>query len=85
VEGVYSHPYGCAGGNRFLTTEVWTTCGLVTYYVLFFIHLASRKIHVAGMAPYPDQRWMAQMACNVTIGRIAGSTSRPGMVFIRMR
>ena len=28
----------------FFTAEVWTTCGLVTYYVLFFIHLASRKV-----------------------------------------
>src|SRR5215475_14431659 len=27
----------------FFTAEVWTTAGLVTYYVLFFIHLASRK------------------------------------------
>ena len=33
----------------FFTTEVWTRCGLVTYYVLFFIHLASRRVHVAGV------------------------------------
>jgi putative transposase len=26
----------------FFTTEVWTWCGLVTYQVLFFIHLGSR-------------------------------------------
>src|SRR5215467_12984292 len=32
----------------FFTAEVWTLGGLVTYYVLFFIHLGSRKIHVAG-------------------------------------
>jgi hypothetical protein len=51
----------------FFTAEVWTACGLVTYHVLLFIHLASRKIHVAGMTPYPDQCWMAQMACDVTI------------------
>src|SRR5215831_353482 len=25
----------------FFTAEVWTWCGLVTYYMLFFIHLAS--------------------------------------------
>jgi transposase InsO family protein len=51
----------------FFTTEVWTACGLVTYYVIFFIHVASRKVHVAGMTPYPDQRWMVQMARNVTM------------------
>jgi putative transposase len=48
------------------TTEVWTACGLVTYENLFFLHLASRKVHVAGMTPHPDQRWMAQIARNVT-------------------
>jgi hypothetical protein len=42
----------------FFTAEVWTTAGLITYYVLFFIHLASRKVHVAGVTPHPDERWM---------------------------
>jgi putative transposase len=51
----------------FFTAEVWTTAGLVTYYVLFFMHLASRKVHVAGMTPHPDERWMAQIARNVTM------------------
>jgi putative transposase len=51
----------------FFTTEVWTACGLVTYYVLFFIHVASRKVHVAGMTPHPDQHWMVQMARNATM------------------
>ena len=51
----------------FFTAEVWTTAGMVTYYVVFFIHLASRKVHVAGMTPHPDERWMAQIARNVTM------------------
>src|SRR5918999_172169 len=51
----------------FFTTEVWTWCGLVTYYVLFFIHLDSRKVHVAGVTPHPNQRWMQQIARNVTM------------------
>ena len=50
----------------FFTTEIWTWCGLVTYYVLFFIHLGSRKVHVVGVTPHPDQRWMVQVARNVT-------------------
>ena len=50
-----------------LTAAVWTTAGLVTYDVLFFIHLASRKVYVAGATPHPDQRWMMQMARNVTM------------------
>jgi putative transposase len=51
----------------FFTAEVWTAAGLVTYYVLFFIHFASRKVHVAGVTPHPDERWMVQIARNVTM------------------
>jgi putative transposase len=51
----------------FFTTEVWTAWGLVTYYVLFFMHLASRKVHIAGITPHPDQRWMMQIARHETM------------------
>jgi putative transposase len=51
----------------FFTAEVWTKAGLVTYYVLFFIHLSSRKVHVAGVTPHPDEQWMKQVARNVTM------------------
>jgi transposase InsO family protein len=51
----------------FFTAEVWTAGGLVTYYVLFFIHLRSRKVHVAGITPHPNEAWMMQIARNVTM------------------
>ncbi len=51
----------------FFTTEVWTWCGLVTRYVLFFIRISTREVHVAGVTPHPDQRWMMQIARNVTM------------------
>jgi putative transposase len=51
----------------FFTTEVWTWSGLVTYYVLFFIHLGSRKVHVAGITPHPHEAWMGQIARNMTM------------------
>jgi transposase InsO family protein len=51
----------------FFTAEVWTLGGLVTYYVLFFIHLSSRKVHVAGITPHPNEAWMIQIARNVTM------------------
>ena len=38
----------------FFTAEVWTLGGLVTYYILFFIHLGTRQVHVAGVTPHPD-------------------------------
>jgi transposase InsO family protein len=51
----------------FFTAEVWTLSGLVTYYVLFFIHLGSRQVHVADMTPHPHEAWMMQIARNVTM------------------
>ena len=51
----------------FLTVEVWTPLGLVTHYVLFFIHLGSRRVHVAGITPHPDEAWMKQIARNETM------------------
>jgi transposase InsO family protein len=51
----------------FFTTEVWTLGGLVTYYVLFFLHLGSRKVQVAGITPHPNEAWMIQVARNVTM------------------
>jgi transposase InsO family protein len=51
----------------FFTAEVWTLGGLVTYYVLFFLHLSSRKVFVAGVTPHPNAAWMVQVARNVTM------------------
>jgi putative transposase len=54
-------------GTDFFTVEVLTLRGLVTYYVLFFIHLESRRVAIAGITVHPDQQWMQQMARNVTM------------------
>jgi transposase InsO family protein len=51
----------------FFTAEVWTLGGLVTYYVLFFIRLGTREVHVAGVTPHPHQAWMMQIARNITM------------------
>ena len=44
-----------------------TLRGLVTYYVLFFIHLESRQVDIAGITIHPDEPWMQQIARNVTM------------------
>jgi putative transposase len=54
-------------GADFFTVEVLTWRGLVTYYVLFFLHLESRRVGVAGITRHPDQEWMEQMARNATL------------------
>jgi hypothetical protein len=54
-------------GTDFFSVEVLTLRGLVTYYVLFFIHLDSRKVEIAGMTPHPNEAWMTQIARNVTM------------------
>src|SRR2546429_3029117 len=51
----------------FFTVEVLTLTGLITYYVLFFIHLESRRICLAGVTRHPNQEWMEQMARDVTM------------------
>jgi transposase InsO family protein len=54
-------------GTDFFTAEVLTLRGLVTYYVLFFIHLESRRVDIAGITVHPNERWMQQIARNVTM------------------
>jgi putative transposase len=54
-------------GCDFFTWEVWTPFGLITYYVLFLIHQASRQVHLAGITTNPDGDWMKQIAKNLTM------------------
>lgn len=56
----------CMAATDFLTVEVFTTRGLVTHYVLFFIDIASRAVKIAGITRQPDSRWMTQIARNCT-------------------
>ena len=64
-------------GVDFFTVEVLTWRGLVTYYVLFFIQLESRRVTLAGMTQHPTEAWMQQMVaiCYMTVTRNSASHS----------
>ena len=43
----------------FTTVEVWTKSGLVTYYLLFAMRLATRQVSFLGCTPNPVRSWMS--------------------------
>jgi hypothetical protein len=79
----------CLTATDFMGVEVCTIKGLVTQYILFFIDIASRSVHLAGITPHPDNSWMTQIARNITRrgrwlpSRQAVSDSRPRCEILR--
>ena len=61
------------GAIDFTTIEVWTKGGLVTFYLLFVMEVATRRVHFAGCTPSPTEQWMKQIARNLTDARTAFS------------
>jgi putative transposase len=58
--------WGAIAGADFFTTEVWTWRGLVTYYTVFVIDLASRRVQIVGSTPHPDELFMRQVGRTLT-------------------
>ena len=58
--------WGAIAGADFFTTEVWTWRGLVTYYTVFVIDLASRRVQIVGSTPHPDDVFMQQVVRTLT-------------------
>jgi putative transposase len=58
--------WGTVAAADFFTTEVWTWRGLVTYYTLFVIDLASRRVQIVGSTPHPDGLFMRQVSRTLT-------------------
>jgi transposase InsO family protein len=59
--------WGAIAGADFFTTEVWTWRGLVTYYTVFAIDLASRRIQIVGSTPFPNELFMRQVGRTLTV------------------
>ena len=55
----------------------------MTYYILFFLQVESRKVHIAGITPHPNGPWMTQMARNLTMAEWAFLT--PGQYLLHDR
>jgi hypothetical protein len=54
----------------FFTVE---TAFLRRFYVLFFIELESRRVHLAGCSTHPGGRWVAQQARNLSFSQPLGN------------
>ena len=50
----------------FTTIEVWTRKGLTTFYLLFVMEVATRRVYFAGCTINPDEGWMMQVGRNLT-------------------
>ena len=61
--------WGVIAGADFFTTEVWTWRGLVTYYTVFVIDLASRRVQMLGSTPHPSELFMGQVVAAGDGGR----------------
>jgi putative transposase len=68
--------WGAIAGADFFTTEVWTWQGLVTYYTVFVIDLASRRVQILGSTPHPEALFMQQVARTLTMAE-AGFVAAP--------
>jgi hypothetical protein len=73
---VRAHAKSIAAAD-FFTTEVWTVHGLVRYYTLFVIDIATRSVQIAGTTTNPTSAWMEQIARNLTDCEV-GSCSASG-------
>ena len=58
--------WGAVAGADFFTTEVWTCRGLVTFYTVFVIDLASRRVQIVGSTPHPNDLFMRQVGRTLT-------------------
>jgi len=50
--------------SDFFSVRSLTQNGFVELYVLFYIHVATRRVYIPGVTAHPDAAWVAQQARN---------------------
>ena len=53
--------------SDFVGVKSWTRNGLVDLYLLFFIHIETRRVFVSGITAHPDKEWVTQQARNASM------------------
>ena len=73
--------WGGIAGADFFTTEVWTWRGLVTYYTVFVIDLASRRVQILGSTPHLQALFMEQVVQTLAMAEdpMAPTPRRPDL------
>lgn len=61
----------------FFTKTVWTAMGPRVFYVLFFINIRTRKVHIAGITKNPNKEWIEDIA--KTLGFLSSEFSGTGL------
>lgn len=49
-------------GCDFFSKTIWTPLGQKVMFVLFFINIRTRKVHIAGITDHPTETWMVNRA-----------------------
>ena len=68
---------GIVACDFFTVDTVW----LKRLYVLFFIELDTRRVHLGGVTAHPDGAWVTQQARNLLLG--LGERERPVHLLLR--
>src|SRR5512132_2071864 len=68
---------GIVACDFFTADTVW----LRRLYVLFFIELDTRRVHLAGVTGHPDSAWVTQQARNLLL--VLGERARPVRFLLR--
>lgn len=63
----------------FFSVPVWTEYGLITYYILFFIHLGTQRVFIGGISSHATSEWLV---CRIKAWTDAGSPFGPDARFL---